>query len=140
MMNGFQLCSPATFTVLLVGSERRSEPDRFRHCQGLRVAFGCCGRSLTAPRGRPKVSNLAGDLWSAVSAGSETLAEHVPRPTWAAGRFDSWYYSNPAICFERSVLRERQRHDSTDSTCLAENDGLRTRMAGLAPVARGDGR
>jgi hypothetical protein len=34
-----------------------------------------CGRSLTEPRGRPKVSNIAGDLRSAVSAGSETLAE-----------------------------------------------------------------
>jgi hypothetical protein len=36
-----------------------------------------CGRSLTEPPGRPKVSNIAGDLRSAVSAGSETLAEQV---------------------------------------------------------------
>ena len=36
-----------------------------------------CGRSLTEPPCRPKVSNIAGDLRSAVSAGSETLAEPV---------------------------------------------------------------
>ena len=30
----------------------------------------CCGRSLTEPRSRPKVSNLPGDLRSGVSAGS----------------------------------------------------------------------
>ena len=34
-----------------------------------------CGRSLTEPPRRPKVSKIAGDLRSAVSAGSETLAE-----------------------------------------------------------------
>ena len=34
-----------------------------------------CGRSLTEPPGRPKVSKIAGDLRSVVSAGSETLAE-----------------------------------------------------------------
>ncbi len=30
----------------------------------------CCGRSLTEPHRRPKVSNLPGDLRSGVSAGS----------------------------------------------------------------------
>ena len=34
-----------------------------------------CGRSLTEPPRRPTVSDIAGDLRSAVSAGSETLAE-----------------------------------------------------------------
>ncbi len=34
-----------------------------------------CGRSLTEPLGQPKVSNIAGDLRSEVSAGSENLAD-----------------------------------------------------------------
>jgi hypothetical protein len=51
----------------------------------------CCGRSLAEPSGRPKVSNIVGDLRSAVSAGSETLAEHVAefvRIRSQAGRSD----------------------------------------------------
>jgi hypothetical protein len=51
---------------VLLRSKRRHFPRR-------------CGRSLTEPPGRPKVSNFAGDLRSAVSAGSETLAERRKR-------------------------------------------------------------
>ena len=49
-------------------------------CQEISVAFVAavpqrCGRSLTEPPGRPKVSHIGGDLRSVVSAGSETRAE-----------------------------------------------------------------
>ena len=35
-----------------------------------------CGPSLTEPPSRPKLSKIAGDLRSAVSTGSQTLAKH----------------------------------------------------------------
>ena len=61
-----------------------SPPNRSRSllCEarpGANVGAGTavrCGRSLTEPPGRPKVSKIGGDLRSAVSARSETLAEH----------------------------------------------------------------
>ena len=38
-----------------------------------------CDGSLTEPLARPKVSNISGDLRSAVSAGSQILAERGMR-------------------------------------------------------------
>ncbi len=86
------------------------------------------GRSLTEPLGRPKVSLIAGDLRSAVSAGSETLAERG-HGAWGTRSLRSVHRPTPLALGDwgRMVCQFRREKEPVFRRDWEPGDGARTR-------------